>query len=228
MDIFGIQEKDDNLLEEAEKLIFEEGDEKDDWWSDILEEDEDVDADSLREAEEFISTLEDEDILSLDANEDVDLEDISSENAYEALESHIKSDWLAIDFAALGEKVCPHKYPKAFIEEWSFNKVDILLDLYGSYDKNVFSHVDDILERASEIAKRARKIAILYLQNQSAQTRPAAAKIAESVFADDREHAMQKATKLMIAHEALAHLVGKSTPAVRNAVKIIARYFKQT
>jgi len=156
-----------------------------------------------------------------------------------SFERRIKRDWLAVDFAAFGKHVSSKNgFPSFFVKEWNSLKRDFLREFYdgvkmfGSLEKCC---VEDIVEDARTIARKARKLAVtrqlskVPLKEAHDRVRSCARSLAKNFFSGKRTltEAMKCATNTMIAHDALAHLVGESNEHVKRLTKLVAIYYKK-
>jgi len=156
-----------------------------------------------------------------------------------AFARRIKRDWVAVDLAAFGKRVITqNNFPKTFVKEWNQRKKELLVDFYniakmfGSLNSCC---IEDILEDARVIAKKARKLAItrqlskVPLKEAHEKVRVGARNLAKNFFSGKKTltEAMKCATQTMIAHDAIAHLVGESNEHVKALTKLVAIYHKR-
>jgi len=156
-----------------------------------------------------------------------------------AFARRIKRDWAVVDFAAFGKRVTVQNgFPKFFVKEWARRKKELLTEFYD-LAKMVGDLksccIEDIIEDARTIARKARKLAIsrqlskVPLKEAHEKIRLSARKLAKNIFSGKRTltEAMKCATQTMIVHDALAHLVGASNEQVKALTKLVVAYYKK-
>lgn len=201
--------------------------------TDILDESLD---DLLEDLEDEVleEDMVDEDILDSDQDYDLDVDDdtITDERDDEPLQARIDRDWRAVDYAVFGSRVDRTNFPDEFVTEWATLKTVLLQKFYRDVSPFVkldcCNSIEDIEESAKHLAQKARKLAILKLKEHRRETRPLATKLVKEVFInrDNPEDAMERATKLMIAHESLCNLIGGPNSIVKDMMVLVARYYK--
>lgn len=181
------------------------------------------------------SDLQEGDVLdNILYTDDLDVSDIVDEDEIDSksLQVRVDRDWRAIDYAVFGSRVDRTNFPSEFVTEWATLKTVLLQKFYRDMAPFVklgcCSSIEDVEESAKHVAQKARKLAILRLRECKRETRPLATKLMKEVFInrDNPEDAMERATKLMIAHEALCNLIGGPNSIVRDMVILVARYYK--
>jgi len=143
----------------------------------------------------------------------------------------VDRDWRAIDYAVFGKPVTMKTFGEDFVTEWATLKTELLKGFYeniGSLVKPDCCEIEDVEEDARTIGRKVRKLAILRLLESKKEVRPLVTKLVKEVFAskDSAEEAVRRSTKVLIAHEALANLVGGSNKTIKEMINLLVRYYK--